>query len=219
MSLVEYAKSSMIEDNYMVRVLTNTTKERSITQNHLEVAKEIIGRKCLVGFLDRMSEAMEHFAKFFRWEEVKSIDTLHGQMESKERDAESKWECLRNATAHGANRHAYARLTDPASEAWLLLQGKDIYDLQLYEFARAMYAKVGHGPFVLVLLRAAYDSASDLIVRSAPVRFSNKLCTRMVPRIEWYDHGPLTVIVECVSACYGSKDYYDQSGQEDTYLA
>ena len=59
MSLVEYAKSSIIEDNYMVRVLTNTTKERRITQNHLEVAKEIIGRKCLVGFLDHMSEAME----------------------------------------------------------------------------------------------------------------------------------------------------------------
>ena len=66
MSIDQYANSTFAEDNWMTRMITNTPSEK-LTEGHLQVAKEIFGRKCLVGFIDKkFAETMERFTKFFR---------------------------------------------------------------------------------------------------------------------------------------------------------
>merc|ERR1719253_863131 len=52
MTIHEYAKSAIAEDNWMTRIITNTM-QKELTLHHLQVAKEVLGRKCLVGFIDK----------------------------------------------------------------------------------------------------------------------------------------------------------------------
>lgn len=123
----------------MTRMITDTM-EGKVTQQHLQAAKEVIGRKCLVGLLSQMTESMERFAKFFRWEEIKSINTRHGDIISKEKDSEGKRKCFRNLLEKGVNRHQYTKFTK-TSKVWKYLEEKNVYDIELYEYAEAMYHK------------------------------------------------------------------------------
>ncbi|KAL7535145.1 hypothetical protein ACHAWF_005069 [Thalassiosira exigua] len=139
MSLTQYANSTFAEENWMTRMITNSM-EGKVTREHLKVAKEVLGRKCLVGFLEKIGDSLGRFAKFFRWEEIKSVNTHHSVVESEEKDLESKRRCLESFVEYGVNRHEYARI-DKASEAWKFLREKNKLDIELYEFAEAMYYK------------------------------------------------------------------------------
>ena len=141
MSILDYAKSSVSEDNWMTRIITNTMSGK-LTQHHLQVAKEVIGRKCLVGFIDKdFKESMERFTKFFYWETIHSINKHHiaGTIATG-RDIEEKRACARKYISSGTNRHQYTRL-DPKSEAWKLLKAKNMFDIDIYNYAEALYYK------------------------------------------------------------------------------
>ena len=143
MSISDYANSSLAEDNWMVRTITNTTKKK-ITKLHLDVAKEVIGRKCLVGFADeRFGESLERFAKFFRWEQINSINKHHaaGSETTPGKDTAGKRECANKLVNTGVNRHQYSSLKE-TSNAWELLKAKNVYDIELYQYAEALYEKV-----------------------------------------------------------------------------
>ncbi|KAL3771773.1 hypothetical protein ACHAW5_002387 [Stephanodiscus triporus] len=146
MSINDYAKSSLAEDNCMVRIITNTT-EKKITALHLDVAKEVIGRKCLVGFIDeRLGESLKRFSGFFRWEQINSISKHYAvgsaAATTPEKDIDEKRKCANKLVKIGVNRHKYSRLKE-TSNAWKLLKAKNAYDIELYEYAEALYEKVG----------------------------------------------------------------------------
>ena len=61
-SIEMYARSRRVEFNWMVRFLSNEL-ERDLTPRHLEVAKEVLRTKSLVGLL---SEKGETFARLGR---------------------------------------------------------------------------------------------------------------------------------------------------------
>ena len=143
MSIGDYAKSSFAEDNWMVRIITNTMTKK-ITKAHLDVAKEVVGRKCLVGFVDeRFGESLERFAKFFRWEQINSINKHHaaGTGTTPEKDTAGKRKCANKLVNTGVNRHQYPSLEE-TSNAWKLLKAKNVYDIELYQYAEALYETV-----------------------------------------------------------------------------
>lgn len=140
MSLEAYANSTIAEDNWMTRMLTGTM-EKKLTRRHLEVAKEVLGRKCLVGFVDTFTESMERFVKFFRFEHVKSVNKHHTVGSTSEEDGiEAKRKCADKLMKTGVNRHEYPKLSQD-SDAWRALYRKNILDMQLYKLALEQFHK------------------------------------------------------------------------------
>eukprot|EP00581_Thalassiosira_minuscula_P001909 CAMPEP_0183748716 /NCGR_PEP_ID=MMETSP0737-20130205/67914_1 /TAXON_ID=385413 /ORGANISM="Thalassiosira miniscula, Strain CCMP1093" /LENGTH=1088 /DNA_ID=CAMNT_0025984455 /DNA_START=208 /DNA_END=3474 /DNA_ORIENTATION=- len=137
MGMEEYAESPVAEDNWMTRMLTNTM-EGKVTKQHLAVAKEVIGRKCLIGLLSNMHESMERFSKFFVWEQIHSVNIRHHQEEG--HNLEEKRKCFQKKATQGVNRHQYAKIA-PNSTIWNAFKKKNYYDLQLYEYAVVLYSK------------------------------------------------------------------------------
>lgn len=135
-SLDAYAKSEMAESNWMTRMLINATEDDVLTSSHYQAAKEIFGRKCLVGLMDRFEESMGRFSKFFRFESTHSINT-HSKGETAN-FAEERRQCAHKLASTGVNRHKYAKIS-PDSAAWKELEKKNKYDIELYEYARAIY--------------------------------------------------------------------------------
>lgn len=144
MSLDHYANSTVVEDNWMIRIITNTM-EGKVTQKHLNVAMEVIGRKCLIGLTDKMPEALQHFAKFFEWERADVINRRSNGQNSEEQEMEGKRRCFDKMLKTGVNRHQYKKL-DQKSPTWRLLRDKNVYDIQLYKYARELYRQVGSVP-------------------------------------------------------------------------
>lgn len=66
MTLEEFATSTLVEDNWMVRRLTGAIKGR-LTEDHLNAAMDIVRRKILVGLLSNLTESLERFEKYFGW--------------------------------------------------------------------------------------------------------------------------------------------------------
>lgn len=66
MTLEEYVKSTFIEDNWMVRFLSNEM-DGELEKRHLELAQHVLGRKCLVGLTEHFEESIGRFTKYFGW--------------------------------------------------------------------------------------------------------------------------------------------------------
>lgn len=135
-SLDAYAKSEMAESNWMTRMLINATDDDVLGPSHYQAAKEIFGRKCLVGLMDRFEESMGRFSKFFRFESTHSINTHHKSETAN--FAEERRQCAHKLATTGVNRHKYAKISHD-SAAWKELESKNKYDIELYEYARAIY--------------------------------------------------------------------------------
>ena len=140
MSLIQYANSPLAEENWMVRMLTNSMDAKRLGQQHLQIAKEIIGRKCLLGFTERLEESMNRFAKFFRWEEIKSVNTHHSIVKTKEKGVKEKRECVQKYVKEGLNRHQYKKVSQE-EKVWQILKQKNELDMELYWYAEALFYK------------------------------------------------------------------------------
>jgi len=124
LSIDEYA-DQVAENNWMVRFLANK-RSGSLTWHDLEVAKEVFGRKCLVGLVDKAEESLRRYERFFGWDKKVS-------------DSGSKDQCLTQYLANGDKRKDHP--TYESTEAWEVLRKKNEYDCLLYEFAEKLYTQ------------------------------------------------------------------------------
>ena len=53
----------------MVRLLSDEKDGGGLSQKDLEMVQHVIGRKCIVGFTDRLEESIRRFAKFLKWDD------------------------------------------------------------------------------------------------------------------------------------------------------
>lgn len=126
--LQDYAKTKFIENNFMVRSLTNNF-EGYLTVEDLQVAKEVLRRKCLVGLLREKETSMKRFEKFFGWDYLASKPGAE--------------ECTEKIMSWGwPNKNTYPSL-DPDSEAYRLLETKNALDIELYEYAKLLFVQQG----------------------------------------------------------------------------
>ncbi len=89
-------------------------------------ARQVFGRKCLVGLLDKIEESLQRYEGFFRWD-------------SRVANAEKKDICVRDYLANGDKRNGHP--TYEGTNAWEVLRKKNEYDVLLYEYARGLYVQ------------------------------------------------------------------------------
>jgi hypothetical protein len=119
-SLDMYARSKRAEHNWMVRFLSNEL-EHDLNDTHLEIAKNILHDKCLVGLLSRIEESFQRFETYFGWSDMKL--------------SQERVDC-RNQLLHSnwPNRNSYPPVEE-GSVIWDLLLKENMYDMLLYEYA------------------------------------------------------------------------------------
>lgn len=124
-TMEEYFKGGMGENNWMTRFLSNQ-RTKELSAEDLVVAKEVLRRKCLVGLLSDKGESMTRFLKYFGWEHL--VNKGQKETECLEKELDYAWPMK--------HRH------DPVEEGtdlWNLITKFNIYDLQLYEYAKLLF--------------------------------------------------------------------------------
>jgi len=115
---LDRGKSGDFRDNYMTRLIINKW-EGELNFVDLGNAKKVIREKCVVGLLDEFKmESLERIVKYFGWE--------GSQL------------CLEEYAAKMPDEE-YGDLVDGTDENWQLLHKYNVYDVQLYEYARTTF--------------------------------------------------------------------------------
>ena len=67
MTLTEYVDSEHVETNWLTRFLTNRRQDGKLEREHVEIAKEILRQKFLIGLYDHFEESIYRIENFFGW--------------------------------------------------------------------------------------------------------------------------------------------------------
>lgn len=126
-SIEDYAISEFAEDNWMVRFLTNKMTGM-VTRDDLEVAKEILRRKVIVGLVLDIRSAMERFLNFFGWD----YNTLTTEQQ----------QCMNKYLTSGSNQNAHA-MVEEGTMGWRILRANNLLDLELYDYVLQLYEEQG----------------------------------------------------------------------------
>jgi len=125
-SILNYFKGGMGEENWMTRFLTNE-RTKLLNEQDFKVAKEILRRKCLVGLLNRKHESMERFMRYFGW-------AVNGDEEQECLDKHMNWAW--------PLKHRHPEVEE-GSEVWNAIQSLNQWDLKLYEYAKVLFREQG----------------------------------------------------------------------------
>jgi len=128
LELQDYAKTKLIDNNWMVRSLTNKL-EGYLTLHDLHAAKEVLRRKCLIGLLKEKHVSLKRFEIYFGWED-----------RAKRPGAE---ECREKLLSWGWPQKNNHPLLEPGSEAYQLLRTKNALDIELYDYAKELFVQQG----------------------------------------------------------------------------
>lgn len=122
LSIDEYAEKST-ESNWMVRFLTNK-RSGALSWHDLESAKEVFGRKCLVGLVEEAEESIRRYERFFGWGgSINGANDLCASERFQKSDKRNQHESF-----EGTN-------------AWEVLRKKNEYDVLLYDYAKHLYTQ------------------------------------------------------------------------------
>jgi len=154
-SLTDWANSPQYINDYMVRSLVGKLNERSplnqqpLNRNDLDVAKEILRRKCLIGLTDEKSESLKRFEKFFDWnaEEARRHESVNGEDKTAERTRNEKWrkeiikdeECKDRLLHYSWEKKHKHVIPEENDVSYKLLESKNRYDIELYIYARQLF--------------------------------------------------------------------------------
>jgi len=126
MTLTEFVSSSEMDKDWFTRFLVNKRHE-GLNIDDLQLAKEIIRRKCVVGIHEDIDTSMKHFDNYFGWKtNGKAYDMCSKAIIAKERSRA---------------RDTYARIGmikegDPVYETIVRLNN---FDMQLYWYAYDLF--------------------------------------------------------------------------------
>jgi len=131
MDINEYATSQYAEDNWMVRFLTNEMSG-NVYDRHLDLAKEVLESKCLVGIMEDFAASIKRFDRYFGWSKI----DFGGPVSMTDRGT-----CVARVIKNPDNAHPHPKVEEDG-EVWNLLLEKNKYDLALYEYARHLFYDV-----------------------------------------------------------------------------
>jgi len=119
-TIEQYAESNWVENNYLTRILVNKPGG-ALTREDVDLAKEILRRKALIGLFDRMFESMFRFERYFGW-----------RMNTEKRT------CQQRLMEQGMSRYEYTQL-QMGSDAWILLLRQNKFDMEVYNYAVTLF--------------------------------------------------------------------------------
>jgi len=122
-TLDQFAVSNYMENNYMTRLLINKPGG-GLSYIDVNNAKEILRQKSLIGLYDEMEETIKRFEKYFHWTDSSKEDLN---------------ECISRMITNGVRKYDLAPIVKEGSTTWDLLYQQNIYDAELYEFARSLF--------------------------------------------------------------------------------
>ena len=127
MTLLEYATlededQNVRIDNCITRYLARKLKG-PLTEEDLQLAKDILSQKALIGLADYFEESMKRFDTYFGLHRLKQTDGK---------------QCLSNHTKFRANADRHEKYSSD-SEEWKALASRNSKDVKLYEFAIDLY--------------------------------------------------------------------------------
>jgi len=123
MTLDDYAKSELIENNWMVRILSESMSG-PIDMDNLDIAKEVLKRKFLVGLLDNKRGSFARFDHYFKWKESPKYASEFG---CRKQLMDEKY----------APKHPVRK----GSETWNLLMEQNRFDIHLYDYAKELFVQ------------------------------------------------------------------------------
>lgn len=131
MSLKQYANIpyDRAEFNFLTKTLSNNPGPTTalLTNADLDVAKEVLRRKAVVGLLTEKGDSLLRFEKYFGWE--------FGTGESRTCEEELlHWEWMNQGAGAGNMGDI-----DPTGEGRAMLERRNWFDIQLYEYAEALF--------------------------------------------------------------------------------
>lgn len=154
-SLTDWANSPQYINDFMVRSLVGKLNQRSpqnqppLNRNDLDVAKEILRRKCLVGLFDEKTESLKRFEKFFDWNANVRRDSLvlFGGQDTADQSQAEKWrkeivkdeECKDRLLHYNWEKKHKHPLPKEGDISYSLLESKNRYDIELYVYARQLF--------------------------------------------------------------------------------
>ena len=121
MTLLSYARSRDVENNYLVRYLSGQI-EGELDEENLYIAKEML-KRFVIGLAENLEESIGRFNQYFGF-------TGTGK--------------CRKATI---KNRAKKKKVKQGSEAWSLLEWQNKFDLELYKFAEELYRRQGTSLF------------------------------------------------------------------------
>lgn len=122
-SLDDFYHRRLAESNWQVRYLTNQLTKGAVDEDDLNLAKEIVRRKCVVGLFTEKKESLTRFQRYFNMKLISESD----------RD-----ELDRNIAFDWPMRHLHDQLEE-GSEIWNLIASYNSYDMQLHEYVNEIY--------------------------------------------------------------------------------
>ncbi len=126
-TIEEYFKSGSGENNFLTRYLTGRINN-VLTEQDLNVAKEILRRKCVVGLLEDKVESMRRFDTIFGW-----------KISSSTTSPEKNIDCREQLLQWGWSMHHEHDLVEEGSDVWNLILKLNEFDLQLYGYAKVLF--------------------------------------------------------------------------------
>ena len=122
MTLEQYAQSPLVESNWMVRTLSGKMNAE-LTAQHLDIAQEILTNNFIVGLHDDRYGSLSRFETYFGWGYNDEQAACRSAMLQEE-----------------MNRQDMAKqMFNEGGEAIELLWKENELDIQLYDFADALY--------------------------------------------------------------------------------
>ena len=121
MTIDDYAKSELIENNWLVRILSESMTG-PIDMDNLEVAKEVLRRKFIVGLLDNKRGTFARFDHYFKWKDSP--------------DYQKEFGCRKQLMDEKYTpRHPIRK----DSDTWKLLHEQNRFDVHLYEYSKELF--------------------------------------------------------------------------------
>jgi len=123
MTVDDYAKSELIENNWLVRILSESMTG-AINMDNLEIAKEVLRRKFIVGLLDNKRGSFARFDHYFKWKESPKYEKEFG---CRKQLMDEKY----------APKHPIRK----DSVTWKLLLEQNRFDVHLYDFVKELFSQ------------------------------------------------------------------------------
>jgi len=121
----EFFKGGLAENNWMTRFLSNQLTKGQLEESDLDLAKEVLRRKCLVGLLKEKGESFARFETYFGWQHGANFDG-----ECHEKKLQWAWPL----------KHRHAEVEE-GTELWDLIVRQNEFDIELYEYAKILFVE------------------------------------------------------------------------------
>jgi len=145
-NILEYFKSGLGENNWMTRFLSNTFK-RDLTNDDLDIAKEVLRRKCLIGLLSQKADSFDRMQQYFHIQSRATTTTTSSDATTRtgiskvavgDNNNESM-DCIdKKLNWAWPSKHKHD-VVEEGSELWDFIMKNNVYDMELYNYAIVLF--------------------------------------------------------------------------------